>query len=357
MLANLSFMAPGTEIQDNNNLSLVPAQAPTTGPTEGQLMRNQAVASALGVAPSTLRHQVNAGWARPTEATLDKFGNELNTAQYSDSLIVEARERMEQLLKLERRWKAFLMDDTSASLPLRPMDRPLRTFVHEYSDFWKLHTESFDKEPKRYIHCVKLRDTSAPVPLLSDVARAWRGPAPVSLPRGPRATILDHASKQTAGQATRSHSNRREFPPAPPREPLKLKPRSVPSQESRRDGLETLETKVEDEAAVQLNTRFDALFTGRERPKLELAPRTVPLELLPYKPSKVYNVTEERERERQQSAMAVKAQKEREEAEQKAKILAYAFASSDEEQSLASAGSSEWEEAKEQFSGSDSEEL
>ena len=354
MLANLS-MAPRTEILDSDNLSLVPAQAPAVGPTEGQLIRNQAVASALGVAPSTVRHQVNAGWARPTEGALDEFGNELNAAQYPDSLILEARERMEQLLKLERRWKAFLMDDKSASLPLRPMDRALRTFVHEYSDFWKLHTESFDKEPKRYIQCVKLRDTSAPVPLLSDVARTWRGPAPVSLPRGPRETISDHASKQTAGQATRSHSNKREFPPAPPREPLKLKPRSVPSQEYPRGGLGTLDIKVEDEAAVQLNRRFDALFMGRERPKLELAPRSVPLELPPYKPSKVYNVTEEREQ--QQSAMAIKAQKEREEAERKAKILAYAFASSDEEQSLASAGSSEWEEAVEQFSGSDSEEL
>jgi hypothetical protein len=92
---------------------------------------------------------------------------------------------------------------------------------------------------------------------------------------------------------------------------------------------------------------------------LELAPHTVPLKLPPYKPSKVYNVTEEREqgRERQQSSLAVKAQKEQGEAEQQAKILAYAFASSDEEQSLASAGSSKWEEAKEQFSGSDSEKL
>jgi pyruvate-formate lyase-activating enzyme len=102
------------------------------------------------------------------------------------------------------------------------------------------------------------------VPLLSDVTRAWRGPSPVSLPHGPREAILNHASKQMAGQATRSHSNRCEFPPAPPREPLKLKPCSVPSQESHRNGLETLETKVEDEAAVQLNTRFDALFTGGE---------------------------------------------------------------------------------------------
>jgi hypothetical protein len=115
-----------------------------------------------------------------------------------------------------------------------------------------------------------------------------------------------------------------------------------------------LEAKVDDEAAYQLGTRFDALFADRERPKLELAPRTVPLELPPYQPTKVYDVAEERER--QKSAIADKAQKEREAAERKAKILADAFASSDEELSLASAGSSEWEDAEEQFAGSDSEE-
>jgi hypothetical protein len=54
--------------------------------------------------------------------------------------------------------------------------------------------------------------------------------------------------------------------------------------------------------------------------------------------------------------MAEKARKEREEAERKAKILAYAFASSDEESLASAGGSSDWEEAEEQYSGSDSEE-
>jgi hypothetical protein len=46
VLANLFFMAPGTEIPDGSNLSSVaPVQAPAAGPTEGQLMRNQALAS------------------------------------------------------------------------------------------------------------------------------------------------------------------------------------------------------------------------------------------------------------------------------------------------------------------------
>lgn len=80
------------------------------------------------------------------------------------------------LLKIERRWKSFLEDDTAASLPLNKMEKPVRALVHEYATNWKLHTESFDPEPKRYVHCVKLRDTCAPYPLLSDAVRSWRGP-------------------------------------------------------------------------------------------------------------------------------------------------------------------------------------
>jgi len=351
MMANLNFIAPGTEVNLNtatvDGLVQVPAAA-TTGPTSGQILRNQAMASALGVMPATMRQHVNAGWARPTDVKLelDEFGNELNAAQYPDYLIQEARERMGQLLKLERRWKTFLADDKSASLPLNPMDRPLRTFVHHYSDFWNLHTESFDGEPKRYINCVKLRETRVPVPLLSDVARKWRGPAPVVLPRGPRESTSQDV--QTAGQPTAS----REFPPAPPREPLKLKPRSVPPEEVIvLSDSEAGEVAAKADEEAQLNSRFDSLFTGRERPKLELAARTVPLELPPYQPAKAYDVMAERERQR--AERAAKARKEREEAERKARLLAYAFASSDEESLASAGGSSEWEEAEEQYSGSD----
>lgn len=362
MMANLNFFAPGTQIYDNpetssDGLLHVPSRT-DVGPTSGQILRNQAMASALGVVPATVRHQqINSGWRRPTrELELDEFGNELNAAQYPDSLIEEARERMDQLLKLERRWKNFLADDRSATLPLKPMDKPLRTFVHHYSDFWHLHTESFDREPKRYINCVKLRDTCVPVPLLSDVAQKWRGPAPVVLPRAPREnTIEQKEPKQEAGQTTSS----REFPPAPQREPLRLKPRTVQEdgqEKPREREFEVLEENPSSlpDGDTQLNNRFDSLFTGRERPKLQLAARTLPPELPPYQQPKKYDVAAERER--QQAEMAEKARKEREEAERKAKILAYAFASSDEESLASAGGSSDWEEAEEQYSGSDSEE-
>lgn len=362
MLANLSFASGEATLPSSGMSGSSERDADrtvSTGPTEGQLARNQALASALGVAPATMRKNYNEGWQRPADGTiqLDEFGNELNAAQYPDSLILAARERMDQLLKLERRWKTFLSDDKSASLPLRPMDRPLRKFVHEYSDFWKLHTESFDPEPKRYIHCVKLRDTSAPVPLLSDAARHWRGPSqqPLVLPRGPRESTGEgeHSSSQTAGQATQS----REFPPPPEREPLKLKPRSevIAPPEA------TLEMNESDptpnaalETSEELNTRFSDLFSGRERPKLALAPRTVPLELPPFQPPDTYNIAEERER--QQAVAAEKERKERLAAHKKQEILRKAFASSDEESIGSAAGSSEWEEEEQEYSGSDEEE-
>ena len=47
--------------------------------------------------------------------------------------------------------------------------------VHEYSEFLRLQPESFDPEPKRCIHCVKLRDKQAPYLLISDAVKRCRG--------------------------------------------------------------------------------------------------------------------------------------------------------------------------------------
>jgi len=47
--------------------------------------------------------------------------------------------------------------------------------IHHYSDLWRIHTESFDPEPRRYINCVKMRDTKVPKLLLSEATRAWDG--------------------------------------------------------------------------------------------------------------------------------------------------------------------------------------
>ncbi|KAL7464972.1 hypothetical protein ACHAXS_005304 [Conticribra weissflogii] len=148
-MTQLNYFDPSTA---NSTLLTAPTPMQRLPPSEAILERNRNLAMALGVAPSTIRNDVSlTGWARPTtvEIQLDQFGNELNTAQYPDSLLAQAKERMTELLKVEKIWKKFLADDREASCSLRPMDRPLRKFIHEYSDFWKLHTQSFDPEGKR----------------------------------------------------------------------------------------------------------------------------------------------------------------------------------------------------------------
>lgn len=342
MLANLTFGA-----DPHTMTEAIPAHIVTfglsgnVGPTEAQLERNRALAEALGVQPATVRAKVAAGgWRRPTEGSVecDEFGNELNATVYPDSLIRQAKElRLDIILKLEKKWKAFLGDDTAASLPLNPMERSVRAFVHEYAEYWKLHTESFDPEPKRYIHCVKLRDTSAPHPLLSDAMRNWQ-------PN--RLVTFDHSTQQTAGQSTISE---REFPSGPSRVPLSLKPRSTMATDSL--GLTTaammgvsisgVPSRTMDDSDI-VNSRFNALYAGRERPKLELRPRTLPLE----QPTVPVAASSAKPKERvvhrtNQSAELVQRQR---------RALEAAFASDDEQDS-----DLEWEEKMPVFAGSDEE--
>jgi hypothetical protein len=86
---NSGFMRPTSNGQDRDA-------------TDGMLERNRNLASALGVTPSTIRDKFS-GWSRSTSnhVNYDEFGNELNRASYPDSLIIKARERMTELLKLE----------------------------------------------------------------------------------------------------------------------------------------------------------------------------------------------------------------------------------------------------------------
>jgi hypothetical protein len=338
----------------------IPSSLPTTTsdgvPTEAQLERNRAFAQALGVAPATQRANLNAGWARPTQSTveLDEFGHELNATLYPDSLIMWVRENMGPVLKLERKWKAFLGDDTAQSLSMNHMDKPLRKRVHEYSDFWKLQTESFDPEPKRYIYCAKLRDTCAPYPLLSDAARNWRGPRPVLQ----STTSSVPSDQQIAGQSTQG----RELASGPDRVPLSLKPRSQPADSEPLEslpgmaisGARTL-TMTEPDAA--LSSRFGALAVGRERSKLELQKRTIPLELPAYEQPKGFDFSEEVQLQKER--VEVRARKEREAESRKQRALEAAFASSDEEGGGGRYDDdSEWSEDEQEalYAGEDEEE-
>jgi hypothetical protein len=348
MLANLSFGNINSAAFDASQslLKPPPGMGANAMVSDAILERNKAFADALGVKPATMRQQLNSGWTRPTEGkhiSLDEFGNELNAAIYPEALIAAAREQTGLVLKLEKKWKAFLADDKAASIPLNPMEKKTRIIVHHYSDFWNLRTESFDPEPKRYIHCVKMLDTHMPHPLLSDVARNWRGPPPQG--RLGEVRHNNNTSQQTAGQSTKS----REIPPPPERVPLPLKPRSLAPGEQKADRIPlTTEEGVTDSS----NARFGSLFDGRERPKLELAKRTVPREIPEFEPEKGFDFAADRlEREVKQEE---KARKEREAADEKRRALEDAFASDDEGGGQSSG--SEWEEPEALYTGSDIEE-
>ena len=332
MMSNLTFGSnPASWPQPELTETTFPPNDDNTA-SEGQIERNRAFAEALNVMPATARaEKINSGWARPTERPVDEFGNELQTTLYPVKLIEMAREKIEVVLKIEKRWKAFLADDSAASLPLNRMDRPTRLLIHEYSDFWKLHTESFDPEPKRYIHCVKLRDTRAPYPLLSYVTR-----------HGQQAHFsrqMDHPALQTAGQDTDGRilvTDRRALLPNKPRSQMTdtvhvgfIKPgTSLGGAPSRTMNGE------------EPSTRFASL-AGRDRPKLELQKRTIPLEMPPAAEQDSFDIAEQLARQKQRAEE--KERKDREDAELKQRILELAFAS-DEEASSGEDSVNVWEE-------------
>jgi R3H domain len=196
MMSNLSYgMNPSLTNAADSLLtppSLFEDDAVNTA-SEEKLERNRAFAEALGVKPATQR-QISSGWSRPTDKkdVLDEFKEELSAAVYPQELLVLARERMPLLLKLEKKWKTFLVDDTSASLSLYPMDKPGRKLVHHYAEFWNLKTESFDPEPKRYVHCVKLPSTHMPHPLLSNAASGVQNSPFQSSVTSSGLTLLSH---------------------------------------------------------------------------------------------------------------------------------------------------------------------
>ena len=129
-----------------------------------------------------------------------------------------------------------------------------------------------------------------------------------------------------------------EIPEAPERAPLPLKPRSVGALASTTTALGSASkvtisggptrTMTENTSA---GSRFDALST-KERPKLSLQKRTLPLELPPYVPPPAgLDLSDELQRRRQK--LAEKLRKEQEQQEREHKALEEIFASDDEDDS------------------------
>jgi hypothetical protein len=374
LMSNLTFGSNPSAAGPSNTLLTPPTHGSIPSATDEQLERNRAFAEALGVKPATQRDNYASGWARPTTEGGDDAKNELlhelDAALYPDTIIAQARDRMSLLLKLEKKWMRFLNDDKAASLPLNNMDKPSRKFVHLYAEFWNLKTESFDPEPKRYIHCVKLLNTRMPMPLLSDTATRWRGPT--SLPDATRTlydslalpdatrTLCDHTSQQTAGQTSKS----RELPPPPNRVPLSLKNRSIsPTAAASSERAYRAVTSMSSSKGVAIpggtvqNSRSDALM-DKERPQLELLPRSVPLELPPLEQQTTTAYDAEEDLRKRQARMEERRLKERKIEEKKKQVLEEAFASDDEDDFKAriSDSDSEWGDEQEAlYIGSDEE--
>ena len=365
-------------------------------PSEAVLERNRNMAMALGVAPSTVRSAPTPGWARPVSQTQSavsvvdlgaEFEKELDmnaVANYPDALLLEAKDRMVELLKLESKWKKFLVDDKAASCSLKPMNRPMRQFVHEYSDFWKLHTESFDPEGKRYIYCAKLDDTCAPNPLLSEAARKWRGHT-TTAPSGPNSVSVDLSLLPTGPAPKSSSSAAIDGWRDEQRVPLKLAPRTLDGAKYVPDSSMGGLTRTSSTQLLSMTskrpqpTRFTALHE-KERPKMQLVPRSIPtwdeLEKRNISQSEWNDMTLdqqevillEMEEEERRKALQRQRDQEKEEVrvhrkmnkskkkqgteEKKQAILMSAFDSSDEEDN---SSDSEWSEGVVAFNGSDDE--
>merc|ERR1712224_361754 len=95
------------------------------------------------------------------------------------------------------------------------------------------------------------------------------------------------------------------------------------------------------------NSRSDALIVNKERPQLQLLPRSVPLEPMSFEQQKSYDAEEDLRK--RQARLEEKRQRQRDMEAKKKQVLEQAFASDDDEEE-------EKEEDSSSNSGSESEE-
>jgi len=239
------------------------------------------------------------------------------------------------------------------------MDKPMRKIVHEYSDFWKLQTESFDSPPKRYVHCVKLLDTHAPYPLLSTAVQNHSGPwtslnfIPPPITTKPTTTSIPHSTIDDAEEyatigiapvpAITQVPQGAIFEVPPPQAAKKCITEAILMQPP---GL-SLSVTAAPNYPTNPNSRVAAL--DRERPKLTLAPRTLPRELPPLQSHSA--IEDNRARQyRQAKELAANRQKQLE--AKKRAVLAAAF-NSDSEDDHDNGSNSDWELGEAEFSDND----
>jgi hypothetical protein len=166
----------------------------------------------------------------------------------------------------------------------------------------------------------------APYPLLSTAAKQWTGPRYNSTSMA----LTEHALQQTAGQTTTPPFQSRNLPAPPQRQPLQLQkapPGSSSAGATAALGLSGSPLLTDEEKA---SARFDGL-ASRPRAKLQLQPRTVPLEMPPFAAAASSTFDIQEQMQRQQERAADQARQKEATAAARREALEAAFASDDEE--------------------------
>jgi transcription elongation factor Elf1 len=95
---------------------------------------------------------------------------ELLRSIYPPVLVHWARQNKTELVKIEKKLYTLMTDPQLNSIQLKPMDKGMRTVVHQISRMYLLNSYEFDAEPNRYVSLVKQIDSYLPVCPLSRAA-------------------------------------------------------------------------------------------------------------------------------------------------------------------------------------------
>ncbi|TYZ61700.1 hypothetical protein PybrP1_005712 [[Pythium] brassicae (nom. inval.)] len=136
------------------------AAAAAAGPPRGQVVRNQRLAQALGLA-----RPAHAGGATAA------FEDEMKTPSYGEHLVEWGKQNSGYLTVVERRLERIVNDAKTHSVSLRFMPADERALMHELAAYYGVPSESFGEDPYRRISFFKKDSARVPLATLSSVVR------------------------------------------------------------------------------------------------------------------------------------------------------------------------------------------
>lgn len=131
--------------------------APVSVAPRGQIVRNQRLAQALGL-------------ARPGATNPEAFEEEMKTPKYPQHLVDWAKANTGYLLVIERRLERIVTEANCHSVSLRPMPAEERALMHELATYYGVASESFGEDARRRISFFKKDGACVPSVLLSTVS-------------------------------------------------------------------------------------------------------------------------------------------------------------------------------------------